>query len=238
MNTRATNGWVLAGLLGLLGCRDEQAGPKNRPPPQAQPTAQAPSAAIRTLDAPPADLTFKSGATWAGGTIQYIGSKVEPAHPSAGQQVKLSHYFMALKAPPQGWNFFLHVIDANNGQQLGNADHELQGGAAPLGSWPVGKVIEDVHVIQMPNYAGSLQFVIGFWQGDARLPVDDRPAPAQPAQDGQQRMFGPRLDPPGQQPLPEYHVPKASKAPTIDGKLDDEIWKAAPATIRCTGCRA
>ncbi len=223
--------WVLAGLVGLLGCRDEQAGPKNRPPPQgqAQPQAAAPAPTgnVRTLDAAPSDLTFKSGGTWAGGTIQYLGSKVEPAHPTPGQQVKLSHYFVALKTPPQGWNFFLHVVDASSGQQLGNADHELQGGAAPLGSWPVGKVIEDVHVIQMPSYAGPLQFVIGFWQGEARLTVDDRAPPAQPAHDGQQRMFGPRLEAP-QQALPEYRAPRASKAPVIDGKLDDEIWKAAP----------
>lgn len=221
--------WAVVAMVGLLGCRDEQAGPKNRPPPQGQANAaQAPSGGIRTLENAPADLTFKSGATWASGTIQYLGSKVEPARPTPGQQVRLSHYFVALKPPPQGWTFFLHVVDASSGQQLGNADHELQGGAAPLGSWPVGKVIEDVHVIQMPNYAGPLQFVIGFWQGEARLPVDDRPLPAQPAHDGQNRMFGPKLESPQQQPLPEYRVPRASKAPTIDGKLDDEIWKAAP----------
>ncbi len=222
--------WVWVGLLGLWGCRDEQAGPRNRPAPQQQQQQQqpAPSVALHTLDAAPTDLTFKSGGTWAGGTLQYLGSKLEPERPQAGQQVKVSHYFTALKAPPQGWNFFLHVIDASSGQQLGNADHELQGGAAPVGSWPVGKVIEDVHLLQMPNYAGPMQLVIGFWQGDARLPVDDRPPPAQPAHDGQQRMYGPRLESPAQV-LPEYRVPKASRPPTIDGKLDDEIWKAAPA---------
>ena len=228
---KVTTRLALASLLGLLGCRDEQSGPKNRPPSQAQqqpqPSPQAPKAGVRTLDAAPADLTFKSGATWAGGTIVYLGSKVEPAHPTPGQQVKLSHYFIALKPPPQGWNFFLHVVDANSGQQLGNADHEPQAGAAPLGSWPVGKVIEDVHVIQMPNYQGPLQFMLGFWQGEARLPVDDRPAPAQPAHDGQQRMLGPKLES-AQQPLPEYRTPRASKPPTIDGKLDDAVWKAAP----------
>lgn len=218
---RRSRAVLLLLLASLPGCRDEQAGPKNRPPPPQQ--QAAPTAAVRTLEASPTDLTFKSGATWAGGTVVYFGSKVEPALPTPGQQVKLSHYFSALKAPPQGWNFFLHVVDANSGQQLGNADHEPQGGAAPLGTWPVGKVIEDVHVIQMPNYAGPLQFVIGFWQADARLPVD-----APKAHDGQNRMFGPKLEAP-QQPLPEYRVPRASRAPVIDGKLDDEIWKAAPA---------
>src|SRR5688572_29867669 len=106
--------WIGAGLLVLWGCRDEQAGPKNRPSPQAQApaTAQpAPSnAALQTLDAAPTDLTFKSGGTWADGTIQYLGSKLEPAQPTAGQTVRISHYFIALKPPPQGWNFFIHII--------------------------------------------------------------------------------------------------------------------------------
>src|SRR5437660_1554474 len=67
-----------AGLLSLWGCRDEQAGPKNRPPPQAEapPSQPAPgptpsNAAIQTLDAAPNDLTFKSGGTWANGAVQY-----------------------------------------------------------------------------------------------------------------------------------------------------------------------
>ncbi len=225
--TFPTKSLGLAMLVALIGCRDEQAGPKNRPPPaQAAPTA---AGQMRTLDAAPQGLTFESGATWAGGTIQYLGTKVEPARPQPGQQVRLTHYFTALKPPPQGWTFFLHVVDAASGQQLGNADHEIQNGAAPMGSWPVGKVIEDVHVIQMPNYQGTLQFLLGFWQGDARLPVDDRPLPAQRSHDGQMRMFGPKLEGPKEQPLPEYRTPRAAKPPTIDGKLDDAAWKAAPA---------
>jgi hypothetical protein len=211
--------WTI-GLVLVVGCRDEQAGPKSRPSPaQPVPAAHAtPSAQV------PADLTFKSGATWGNGAVQYIGSKLEPAKPTAGQQVKLSHYFVALKPPPQGFGFFIHVIDANSGQQLGNADHEIQNGAAPLGSWPVGKVIEDVHAIQMPNYPGPMQLLLGFWKGDERLTVD-----AQPFHDGQHRMFGPKLEGAAPEPLPEYHTPRAAKAPVVDGKLDDDAWKAAPA---------
>jgi hypothetical protein len=220
--------WLVLGLLAVSSCRDEQAGPKNRPPPQQQQQAPAaPTAAVRTVDAVPSDLTFRSGGTWAGGTVVYFGTKLEPARPTPGQQVKLSHYFAAQRPAPKGWKFFVHVVDGNSGQQLGNADHEIQNGAAPLGTWPVGKVIEDVHMIQMPNYDGPLQLVLGFWQDEARLPVDDAPPPATPTQDGQNRMYGPRLEGPVQT-LPEYRVPKAAKAPAIDGKLNDEIWKAAP----------
>ena len=53
-------------------CRDEQAGPKPHakalpPPPQA-----------RLLDAAPADLTYRSGATFAGGAVRYLGTRVTP----------------------------------------------------------------------------------------------------------------------------------------------------------------
>ncbi len=220
---------VALGFFALAGCRDEQAGPKNRPAPQAPGNAPnnralpTPGANVHTLDAAPADLSFKAGGTWANGTIQYLGSKIEPARPTAGQQVKISHFFIALKPPPQGWNFFIHVLDANTRQQLANADHEPQNGAAPLGSWPVGKVIDDVHTIQMPNYPSPLQLLLGFWQGEARLPVD-----AAPFHDGLQRMFGPTLEGPVVT-LPDYHTPKVAKAPVIDGKLDDAAWKEAPA---------
>jgi hypothetical protein len=74
----------------------------------------------------------------------------------------------------------------------------------------------------MPDYPGPVQLLLGFWQGQTRLKVDQ-----QPAHDGEHRMFGPRLGA-AQQTLPEYRAPKAAKPPTLDGKLDDEGWKAAP----------
>ena len=226
----------LFAALALVSCRDELAGPKpkplaaqgaqnqapqqNAPPPQQRPMQpQAPA----PLDAVPPDLTWKSEATWLGGTVRYYGSKLEPAHPVVGQPLRITHYFSALKPPPQQWQFFVHIADANSGQMVGNADHEFQNGAAPLGSWPVGKVMADVQQVQMPNYPGTLQLMLGFWQGEARLQVDDPKF-----HDGQGRVFGPKLEGPQQTPLPEYHVPRTAKPPVIDGKLDDEVWKAAP----------
>ncbi|QSQ27838.1 carbohydrate-binding family 9-like protein [Pyxidicoccus parkwayensis] len=200
-------------LTCLAACRDEQAGPKQRTPRLPAP-AQA-----RTLDAAPADLTFRSGATFAGGTVVYLGSKVTPANAAPGEQVHLAHYFQATRPPPQGFGFFVHIIDAASGGMLVNADHEVQGGAAPLASWPVGKVIEDVHSVPMPPVPARV--VLGFWRDDQRLPVDDPSA-----QDGSQRMLGPQLG--GNAPdLPEYAVGRVKKAPTIDGVLNDAAWKDA-----------
>jgi hypothetical protein len=177
------------------------------------------------LDTTPPALTFTSGATWASGTVTYLGSVVEPAHPRVGEQVTLRHYFRSSGQVPRGYKLFIHVVDQDSAQQLGNLDHEIQQGAAPLGTWPEGKVIEDVHGFQMPSYPGTLQLRLGFWDERGRLPVDSTLLA-----DGSGRVLGPAMAPaPEQVSLPEYRVPRTPKPPTIDGRLDDEVWKAAPA---------
>lgn len=262
---------LLAFALG--GCRDEQAGPRAPAPPQsssaqvpasevpqtpaAPPGAQGTSAAqppappmVRgaVLDAPPKDLTFKSGATWGGGAVQYLGTKLEPERPVPGQPLKISHYFKALKEQPRGYAFFLHLVEPQSLQMMANLDHELQGGQMPLGSWPEGKVVEDVHGILIPaGFSGGLRMVMGFWQGDQRLPVDDPKA-----QDGANRMLGPVIQvgageaaepaapaatalPPAAPAapsapaadLPSYAVKRAKQAPQIDGDLADPTWADA-----------
>ena len=214
---------VLAPLLTLLclaACRDEQAGP-----PQRAPRLPAPAQA-RALDAAPADLTFRSGATFADGAVVYLGSKVTPEKASPGEQVRLTHYFQAQRPPPRGYGFFVHVVDAASGGMLVNADHEVQDGAAPLASWPVGKVIEDAHSVPMPSIPARV--VLGFWNDDGRLRVDDARA-----HDGTHRMLGPQLGGGGAPQLPEYTVTRASKAPVLDGVLDDAAWKGAqPVVLR------
>lgn len=209
---------LVALTLGLTACRDEQAGPRPRPQRLPPPTQ------ARTLDAAPAGLTYRSGATFGGGAVQYLGTQITPAQAAPGQPVRLAHYFQALRAPPQGYSFFTHIIDAATGQMLMNADHEIQEGMAPLASWPVGKVIEDVHTVTMPPTPSRV--ALGFWRGNERLPVDDPRA-----QDGENRMLGPTL---GSAPeLPEYKVVRTQKPPAIDGVLDEEAWKAAtPVVLR------
>ena len=229
--------WVVAfSLVMATACRDEQAGPKpkNQPAqqPQAQQQGQPPPAQpgqVRALDAlpPNVNFTFKSEATFADGAVSYLGTIVEPNPPQPGQQMRLTHVLRANKPPPPGWKFFVHVIDPTNGQMVVNADHEAQQGNAPLSSWPVGKLIPDQHVVQLPPHPGPTRVVLGFWQDDKRLPIDQADAT-----DGNGRMWGPKLDGTSGPPLPEYAIKKTAKKPSIDGKLDDEVWKqATPQTL-------
>ena len=207
---------ALAMGMTLAGCRDEQAGP--RPRASTRPS----SASGRVLQGAPEELTYRSGGSWASGAILYLGSRVSPAKPRPGEVVTLAHYFQAVKPPPRGFRFFVHFVDAATGEMVFNADHEIQGGALPLESWPVGKVIEDVHSVRMPP-AGSYSFrvLLGFWLGDRRLEVD-----ANSAQAGENRMLGPILESPSLA-VPEYRAKRSARPPVIDGLLDDEVWKQA-----------
>lgn len=209
---------VLMCVVALSGCRDELAGPKNRPVP---PSAAAQPGQAQALEAAP-PLTYSSGATWANGAVTYLGSVIEPPHPRPGERVVLKHYFRQ-SAPVEGqWRFFVHVMDETTRQQVGNLDHEIQNGSAPLGTWPQGKIIEDSHAFQMPNLQGSVRLFLGFWNDQGRLPVDTAQL-----SDGANRVAGPKIEGP-QAPLPEYAITRASKPPTIDGKLDAEEWAGAP----------
>ena len=112
MRTTAHLAAALVAAALLSACRDEQAGPRDRPlPPSAAP------ATGRTLQAVPGDLTFQSSGTWAGGTIRYLGSKVDPVRPRPGQPVQLTHYFQALKPPPAGGSLLSLVLCDSVGDQ-------------------------------------------------------------------------------------------------------------------------
>src|SRR3954451_18292093 len=210
----------LMAVVALLGCRDEQAGPHRRSQP-ARPQSSSAGRVLSKLDQP---LTFRSGARLGDGAIVYVGARVEPASARPGTQVRIVNYFVAMKAPPQGWQFFMHVVDASTGQMVLNADHPIQQGALPLENWPEGKLVEDVTTITLPQGLQSpVRVLLGFWKGDQRLDV----APAQ-AQDGTNRTLGPLIPIEGG-PLPEYHAHKTAHPPAIDGKLDDPAWKQATA---------
>jgi hypothetical protein len=195
----------------LCSCRDEQAGPRPRGPAAAAASGQV------------APLTFTSGASFGGGALRYLGARVVPLSNQPGEPLRVTHVFLPQRTLPAGYKLFVHLVDAATGQMVANDDHPL---AAPLESWPLGKAFEDTQDIVLPPGVSSARLLLGFWQGDERLPVD-QPS----AQDGQNRMVGPVLEN-HSAPLPEYHVVRARPAPVIDGILDDAAWKrAAPVTL-------
>jgi len=200
---------LLCAALLVPACRDEQAGPR--------PRARAPASTA-------AEPGGAAQATWGGGAIRYLGTRIERGRNDRGQDaVRLTHRFEATRQLEPGWQIFVHLVDARTGQMLGNADHPPP---LPLEQWPVGKPVQDVQVLALPPGAPEIQVLLGFWHDDQRLPVD------QPeAQDGQQRMRGPVIGG-GAPPVPEARIRKTSTPPKIDGLLDDPAWQGAtPLTL-------
>ena len=208
-------------LLALAtACRDEQAGPKGRG------GAATGDGKPVFLDRPPENLHFRSGAQFGAQGPVYLGATVDPVEAKPGATVTVRHYFISPQGMgPKGWSLFVHAVDAESGEMLANLDHPLQGGRAPLGSWPAGKVVEDVHSFPLPEApSGSVELRLGFWKGDQRLPILTASA-----DDGSGRMRGPPVGRGAtQRLLPEYRVPHTDKAPTIDGVIDPAEWKNAP----------
>lgn len=206
--------FLLSLALLAAACRDEQAGPR----PRVRAPASGPAEGV---------TTGATGATWGGGAIKYLGTRVERGRDERGQDaVRLTHRFEATRALPPGWQIFVHLVDARTGQMVANGDHPPP---APLEQWQVGQPVQDVQIVALPPGAPEIQVLLGFWHDDQRLPVDQAAA-----QDGQQRMRGPVIGsgPPAPPPVPEAHVRRAARAPKLDGVLDDEAWKdATPLTL-------
>jgi hypothetical protein len=199
---------LLAALV--LSCRDEQAGPAHRTPNPGMGTA----ATAPVLDVLPTNLTYRRPASWANGAIEYLGARVSPS--SSDGTVQISNFFRANRDPPAGYSLFMHIVDAQTGQFLTNADHSLP---LPNGTWPVGKIVEDAFRMRVPP-GRSLQFLIGFFRDNQRLPLD-----ARSMHDGQMRAWGPVI---GQaQPLAEYPLHRLKGTIQIDGDLRDVAWQDA-----------
>lgn len=190
---------------------------------------QAAAAQGKVLDDAPQGLSGAVGTTLGNGAIVYLGSRVSALKAKQGAPITVAHYFKAVSQPPQGWSFFAHVVDDATGQMLINADHEFQQGALPMASWPVGKVVEDVHNFNLPAASsGKVRVLLGFWQGNNRLNIDNPSAHR-----GDLRLLGPVIELQTDE-LPTYRAKKASKAPVIDGELNDAAWSAATA-VELTG---
>lgn len=210
-----------AAVLGSFGCRDEQAGP--------HPEARRGSPAARTASAQQhhqklKPLTFRSGGSWDGRKLVYVGARVDPPFVKPGQEVEVTQYFAALSTPPEGYQLFMHVVDAKTGRMVLNLDRELNAGVGAPRSWPLRKLVQDVVRFKVPeSQVDPLRVLVGFWQGNQRLPVDQARA-----QDGQNEMLGPPI---GIQPttLPTYVVHRTKHPPKIDGRLNDPAWKKAEA---------
>jgi Carbohydrate family 9 binding domain-like len=162
------------------------------------------------------------------GKVVYLGLDVDPATVEPGKDVKLTHYWKFVATPGDGWKTFTH-LEGPNHQSFINADHPPVKGKYPVSAWKAGDIVRDEHVIRLPaNWThDTLNVYVGLWRGAARLPVKTG------AHDETGRTLAAAIPvklPPKAAVRKRYVARKLDKAPKIDGKLDDAIWKDIPST--------
>jgi cellulose/xylan binding protein with CBM9 domain len=163
------------------------------------------------------------------GKLVYLGLDVDPATPEPGRDIKLTHYWKLVAPPGDGWKPFTH-LEGPNHQSYINADHAPVKGKYPPSAWKAGEIIRDEHVVRLPANWSSDSVIVytGFWRGDARLAVKSGP------HDPKDRVIAATIPvkasakPPA--PRKSYVARRITKAPKLDGKLDDAVWHDAPST--------
>jgi len=160
------------------------------------------------------------------GKVVYLGLDVDHVPIEPGKDVLLTHYWKLVSSPGQDWKAFTHLNGAKN---FINADHAPVKGKYPVGAWKAGEIIRDQHSIRLPaNWAApTVEVYVGLWRGTTRMPVKAGP------HDAEGRVLAATIPVSGKPVAEErkrYVVRMVTKAPKIDGKLDDAAWASAPST--------
>jgi Carbohydrate family 9 binding domain-like len=162
------------------------------------------------------------------GKVMYLGLDVDPATVEPGKDVKLTHYWKLVAAPGDGWKPFTHLEGPNHSSYI-NADHAPVKGKYPASAWKVGDIVRDEQTVRLPpNWSHDvLNVYVGFWRGAARMPVKSGP------HDAEGRVLAAAIPVKvavKAVPRKHYIVRKVTKAPKLDGKLDDAAWAEALST--------
>jgi hypothetical protein len=167
-----------------------------------------------------------------GDSVELVGYDLSEERWMKGTKLVVTWYWHALADVDSGYMLFTHLA-APNGQNHAGADGEgIVRRLYPPGRWNAGEYIRDVQEITLaadfpdPN---AVLFV-GVWKGTERLPVRYGPT------DGANRVRAATIPVVGGSvtrtaaDLPTLRVPRALGAITLDGKLDEDSWQAAPLT--------
>lgn len=161
------------------------------------------------------------------GKVVYLGTDVEPLPAEGGKDLKLTEYWRVVTPPGEGWKTFTHV-EGPGKQSYINADHVPIDGKYPAGVWKAGDIIRDAHTVHLPEGWSSpiVEVYVGLWRGATRMPVKSGP------HDSEGRVLAASIPvrAPTAEPRKRYLARLVTKAPKLDGKLDDAAWAAAPST--------
>jgi hypothetical protein len=162
------------------------------------------------------------------GKVVYLGLDADHVPIEPGKDVVLTHYWKLVASPGQDWKTFTH-LNGGGGKSFINADHSPVKGKYPVGSWKAGEIIRDQHTVRLPAgwAAPSVEVYVGLWRGANRMTVKAGP------HDAEGRVLAatiPVSAKPAAEARKRYVARMVTKAPKIDGKLDEPAWASAPTT--------
>lgn len=220
--------WLLAGVVVVgAGCTEK-----------AEKISEAERERVEKLvstDAPTPDHELKASFE---GKVELLGYSVEPDVWKEGEKLQVTWYWKSNQGLEEGWRLFTHISDAEGTDRLNfdstGAIRELY----PPGQWKEGQYIQDVQEMELPTDWNSPKatFHVGAWKGPHRLQVTEGPSDG----DNRVRALTVRTEQAAQAPeaeaepddLPSVSAFRTDEAPTLDGKLDEAIWKRTGRTDR------
>jgi hypothetical protein len=207
--------------------------PPTLPPPTLPPGVPQGTAAEQIqqakLTSPPPGM-HPVNATFAAGTVRYVGYMQQPDPAPLGQPVVLTHFWKAEKPITGGdWQIFVHLGLPDQPSVFLNADHTALRGAYPTSQWQVGQLFRDDQVLRFPPELPpqNLKIYVGLYQGNTRMTLDQ----PDKGQDNRLYVGELRLGGASTAPLPTYKAPRTTGPIKIDGVLDEPDWKRAPMVL-------
>jgi hypothetical protein len=170
-----------------------------------------------------------------GDGIKLLGVDVAPEHVKPGETLTITWYWECTKATPGEWKVFGH-LELPAGKRM-ILDHTPVGELYPIAQWKAGELIRDVQkiVIEADSKDGPAVLWAGIFNeeiyrergsGD-RMPIVNKD---KVTSDGDNRARIAQVTVTAGAAASKAAVLKAFRTatpPVIDGKLDDEAWKAA-----------
>lgn len=191
-----------------------------------------PDSAFRLSEAPHPQHRLD---TEFGEAVQLVGYDLEAETVTPGRPFRVTWYWHCKRPLGGRWRVFTHLVDAS-GELVQNEDGNGETRRRyRAGQWRAGEHIRDTQqiTIRRPHRMGYLQFYLGLWDGQRRLPVTRGPTDSQGrARAAQIELIGEPASPsaPPDPPVPTLAAWLAAGEISVDGRLDEPEWVSAPRT--------
>ncbi len=159
--------------------------------------------------------------------VTLVGYDLSAPAFEVGKPLTVTWYYKVDAALPAGYRQFTHLADARERSRINLDDNGLVRTMFEAHYWQPQTYVRDEQTITIPENWNSPKAIVflGFWKGDARLPVKG-------PQDNGRRARALELPVKGvEEPVPELRAAFApAKGIKLDGKLDEDVWQRTQTT--------